>query len=465
MKSKKVILFFFVLLSLFIYCCRDNNKNAFESSNIKLITSEPIITKPISSGQPELGPFPFQSGTLDRSFGSNGVTNIPVSMFYDETSKILLQNDGKILVAGDYSDGVQSSFFLLRLDESGVLDNTFAIDGIFELSLTYDGASTTLSGLGLQSDGKIILGGYAYNGTDLDIILIRITEDGIIDRSFGYNGIVRTDPGSWEVSYGLIIQDDDKILIAGFLKNYTTGDNDLLIQRYTSQGIPDVDFGIEGKVISPIPTSLGIFRTGAFEALAIQNDGSIVATGYGKVVYQTSSQEYLVIAKYSSQGVLDTHFGDGGIIFDINFHGATDVKIQSDGKIVLSLSSPINQFCIIRLTSDGRYDDSFSDNGYTTTKIGEKSSWSVALDLQMDGKILLIGEANKENKYCQAIARYTNDGVPDSSFGNLGSIISCFDAVSSVGMDLVIQDDGKIVTAGMARNSEFQEVVISRYYP
>ena len=155
-------------------------------------------------------------GTLDHSFGASGIATIDIGNATDIGTSMIIQPDGKIVVAGISDNGTNYDFAVVRYNSDGSVDNTFSVDGIVTTAIgsSYDRATS----VALQQDGKIVAGGHSYNGTDLDFAVVRYNTDGTLDNTFGDNGIVTTDFGGlYEECYALTIQSDDKILLAGLI--------------------------------------------------------------------------------------------------------------------------------------------------------------------------------------------------------------------------------------------------------
>jgi uncharacterized delta-60 repeat protein len=110
-------------------------------------------------------------GTYDNSFGSNGVARYDIGSGDDYASAVVLQPDGKAIIGGTTSDGNNSNFCLIRINEDGSLDPTFGNNGVVitEVSSDYDG----IADIELQADGKLVVGGTARVGNNDDIALAR----------------------------------------------------------------------------------------------------------------------------------------------------------------------------------------------------------------------------------------------------------------------------------------------------
>ena len=183
-------------------------------------------------------------GSLDKSFGKNGIVITSVNSGEDEAEDITLQEDGKILIAGKSNNGLNNDFALLRYNPDGSLDPTFGKGGIVVTGIR-DGDDQA-SALCIQSDGKIIAAGSSNNGLNYDFALIRYNRNGSVDRSFGQNGVVLTyiREGN-DLASAVIVQEDGKILAGGNSNSGTT--NDFALIRYDKNGKIDTDFGAGEK--------------------------------------------------------------------------------------------------------------------------------------------------------------------------------------------------------------------------
>jgi uncharacterized delta-60 repeat protein len=158
-------------------------------------------------------------GTLDTSFGSNGTRTFDLSQNWDEATTMLVQPDGKLLLAVAYSDAGNFAYGLLRLTPAGERDASFGTDGFIFRHIGSGNDSPTA--LVLQADGRIVLAGYAVNtATSFDVALARFGTDGTPDAGFGNGGARVFDLfGSADGAEDLLIQPDGRLLAAGSARN------------------------------------------------------------------------------------------------------------------------------------------------------------------------------------------------------------------------------------------------------
>lgn len=187
-----------------------------------------------------------------------------------------------------------------------------------------------------------------------------------------------------------------------------------------------------------------VFNDHAF-AVAIQSDRKIVAAGE---TFSSSNGWCVSLARYTSNGSLDTSFGNGGKELTVVSGGATAVAIQNDGKIVVAGYDHIYSFVLVRFNSDGSLDTSFGNSGQALTNLGGGAS---AIAIQSDGRIVAAGYSYNTYGYDFALTRYNSNGTLDVTFGSHGAVISDVSAYSIKGggaSGVAIQPDGKIVAAG-----------------
>ena len=153
----------------------------------------------------------------------------------------------------------------------GDLDISFSGDGKVTTAI---GASSDIArSVVLQSDGKIVVAGYSYNGANNDFALARYNTDGSPDTSFDTDGKVTTAIGaSGDVAYSVVLQSDGKIVVAGYSDN---GANyDFALARYNTNGSPDTSFDTDGKLTTDFGAS-----TDEATSVILQSDGKIVVAG------------------------------------------------------------------------------------------------------------------------------------------------------------------------------------------
>lgn len=270
------------------------------------------------------------NGTLDAAFGDQGLMIPFENGDESEIKAFAFQPDGKIIAVGYVTDrSTYSNFLLLRFNSNGDPDTNFGSNGVVNERFR---ALDFAYALDLQSDGKIIVVGSSSAGLDsnygyqYDFIVAQYEANGTLDTSFGANGktIVEVVHAS-EKPLFVKIQTDGKIIIAG--ENYDYPYSFMQV-RLHSNGAPDVDFGTDGVVMTELPTSY-------LRAAVMQPDGKIVVTGDYSPGAACCSAIRLI--RFQTNGSLDPTFGNGGIISHTLEAGQShSIVMQADGKIIIS---------------------------------------------------------------------------------------------------------------------------------
>jgi uncharacterized delta-60 repeat protein len=241
-------------------------------------------------------------GSLDQTFGNNGYA----SNGNGHAQTILLQPDGKIVLVGFlpiFRNG--SDYLAARFNADGTVDQTFGIGGRVQTSFTSGRTSDDHAHAGgLQTDGKIILSGFAGGFSP---VMIRYNPDGSVDTSFGLDGIVMSSSFG-ATANSLLIQPDGKIVVSG---------GGFVLGRYNPNGTTDSSFGTNGRVAGGFGTG-----NGAAHALTIDRAGRLLVSG--SICYTNTGNCAFLIGRYNPNGTHDNKFGTNGFVIT-EFTGALDV--------------------------------------------------------------------------------------------------------------------------------------------
>jgi len=362
--------------------------------------------------------------------------------------------------------GVWTAAIMLLLSSNGQmaraadgdLDPTFGRNG--QVKTDFNGRNDLAYGMALQPDGKVIVAGITFVGNSAeggDFAVARYNSNGTLDRGFGVGGKVITDFGLTETASSVVVQTDGKIIVGGgTYPIFPSSGGQFALARYNPDGSLDTSFGTGGLVTTTFGTS-GCYAS----ALALQADGKIIAGGTNYLDFSSNSDFGLV--RYNPDGTLDSSFGNGGLVsteFDGMLDAASAVLIQSDGRIVAigsaSSSATFYDFALVRYLSNGSIDTTFGVAGRVRTDFGGSNlDIAYAGALQPDGKIIAAGTTSNANgsKITFGVARYNSNGTLDSSFDTDGLASINFGSFLQAAYEVLIQSDGKIVTAGYP-NSE-----------
>jgi uncharacterized delta-60 repeat protein len=392
-------------------------------------------------------------GDLDPTFDGDGKVTTDFSS-RDEAHAMAIQGDGKIVAVGFTGPLDGTDFALARYKTDGSLDPTFDGDG--KVTTDIDSRSDTALAVALQADGKIVAAGGAFtvSGT-VDFALARYNPDGSLDPTFGVGGTVTTDVavGLDDVALAVAIQADGKIVAAGDAVTLLTP-ADFAVARYLPNGSLDPTFGAGGTVT----TDFGDGNDDAAFAVALQQDGKIVAAGYS----QSGNYDF-ALARYNADGSLDATFNDDGKV-TTDFAGAFDqaeaVAIQSDGRIVAAgqAFAPGSDFALARYNSNGSLDPTFDGDGKVTTDFASDADQATEVAIDGVGKIVASGRARVSGAFDFALARYKADGSLDPLWGGDGKVTTDFGSNDQANA-VAIQANGRIVAAGFSS----EDFALARY--
>lgn len=238
-----------------------------------------------------------------------------------------------------------------------------------------------------------------------------------------------------------------------------------------ADGDLDPTFGVGGKVMTDFNHS-----TDWANAVAIQPDGKFVVVG---TTYKQNdfSDEDFAVARYNTDGTLDSSFGSGGKVHT-DFPGLaavpSSVLLQPDAKIlVVGGAYPLFTFLgnieMVRYNSNGNLDRSFGDNGIVTTVL-DAGSYANAVVQQSDGKIIVAGTLfvdvviGDQSDTDFVLVRYNRNGSLDTTFGNGGVVSTDFFGREDDAFSVLLQPDGKIVAVGSANDpASYYDFAAVRY--
>jgi uncharacterized delta-60 repeat protein len=380
-----------------------------------------------------------QPGSLDTSFGNSGIALTSANGLLN---KIALQSDGKIIGAGAGNFDSQPPFLIIRYNHDGSVDSSFGNNGIGGSGIQL---SEVLSLAILPNDAIIALGRVsAY------VNVTKFKKDGTVDSSFGNNGTVLTIAGAFDIPTDVVMQTDKKIVVGGYILNESNEARQLFLIRYMPDGSLDDSFGDNGIVI--LGEINGDKSLSTVNALALQPNGQILAS-----VYLTKGAVYRFNTDGSQDktfGINGTAYFQTKDNAVVNFQ-AYGLAVQPDGRIIGGGSStksggnPLHYMAVARLNGNGTIDSTFGTNGLQYVLFENNPSEGTGILLQKDGKLIVTGRTYLENQTYSnlALARFSSFGLPDSSFGNNGQAITKVGNIA-VGNSSLLQKNGQILVAG-----------------
>ncbi|GAB3469330.1 hypothetical protein GCM10027321_38560 [Massilia terrae] len=356
-------------------------------------------------------------GSVDTSFGGgSGRVQIPTS--YGSVAAPLELSGGKLLV-GVSTYGATADFRVLRMNADGSVDTTFGASGSTTVSL--GSGAESLRKILVDGSGKIVMVGNTESATGRDLAVVRLNADGSLDTSFNSSGKFTLSLGAGNAAANAVaVQADGKLVLAGFAPNGSV--NEVAVVRMNADGTLDTTFGSGGKVLMPIGPGANLATT--VEVLA---SGKILLGGYARTGADSTTDWDPALVRLNADGSADTTFGTAGVVKThlSNFNdNLVAMKVQADGKILVLSDSGFNsssmngQVAVLRYNADGTLDTSFGSGGVAKTTVHGISEQPNSLALVGD-KIVVFGSSVNDGKYDTSnfILRLNADGTPDATFG------------------------------------------------
>jgi len=440
----------------------------------------------------------LSDGSLDPSFAASGRFVIDLGAI-DDAYAVTVDGSDNIFAAGRKDQ----DFALLKLNSSGVLDATFGAGGVVTTHFGF--GIDFASSVQLDSAGRVVVGGYAYNGTSYDFGVARYTPTGAPDLTFDTDGRAFVNFGGEEFGRDIVVDSTDRILVAGRALN------EFGVVRLTTTGTLDNTWGLDGRSI------VDFGGLDELNAMAMDSSGRLILTGYsavgldsdfavarlttvgdldasfsrdgrdtprwnashdfgqataidseGRIVVAGSSEGDMLLTRYFADGTLDTTFGGTGKV-TINFGAnefASTVAIDSNGRILVAGSTSATgpgDFAVARLNVAGYPDSSFGAGGKVITPVGPGPGGARAITLDAQGRILVAGSADPgSGLHDFAIVRYSSSGLLDAGFGTGGIRKFDYGGFHNIATAIGIDSAGRIVVAGTTNNGIQNSILVAR---
>ena len=380
--------------------------------------------------------------------------------------------------------------FSESMDSSTITTATFTVSGVTG-TVTYSGTTATFTPssnlsysttytvtitTGVQdSAGNAMASNYTWQFTTT-------SSPGTLDTSFNVDGIVvhNNAAGGDGSDYGnsITIDSNGKILVTGYSYS-SSGNDDMSIWRYNSDGTLDTTFNSNGSIPGIVVHNSAAGGNGgdSGNSITIDLNGKILVTGYS----HNGNNYDMSIWRYNSNGTLDTTFGGGdGIVVHDGAAGGyggdygSSIRTDSSGKILVTGYSYSTNYTydmvIWRYNTNGTLDTSFSSDGivvHDNAAGGNGSDYGNSITIDSNGKILVTGYSSSGDYDDMVIWRYNTDGTLDTTFGGGDGIVVHDGAAGGdsddKGGSITIDSSGKILVTGYSENGNDFDMVIWRY--
>jgi uncharacterized delta-60 repeat protein len=366
------------------------------------------------------------NGTLDSSFGGTG----EMMTVKGVAAAVAVQPDGKVVVAGSQPNDV------VRFNADGTLDMSFGSKGVASMAITRN-LDPSAGGLVLQPDGKIIVAGL----NQADLAVERFNSNGTLDASFGSGGIVTTSFTSRVNPAGraelALDPNTGQIVVVAPLKGPPGGTVSTVVVRYNTDGSLDTGFG------SNPPGYVTLSKLN-FPTVAVQSDDRVVVAGE---ILSPNGQYYEIgLDRLTATGAPDNSFGtNGAVVTSSSDHDVVrSVTIQANGQILVGGTQSLPATLLVaRYNTDGSLDSTFGTNGIA---MGGSHVGTGTMALEPDGRIVLAGYTNVSGPLLLALARFLATGPQIGSFTASPNLVAAGSSLTLTASGISDANPGATVT-------------------
>lgn len=369
----------------------------------------------------------------DTTFGTNGYLTVAQTANGDGWQAMVINPDGTMVLAG-FAEPVMGStqWLVSKVTASGAIDTTFGASG--HRLITKATGPEQAYAIARDSMGRYLVAGALRGTTDLDLGVARLTAAGVLDTTFGTNGVATFDFGGDEVGSGLALDSMGRIVVVGRQGQFG---GEMLVARLTTAGVLDSTFATGGRYL-PTTTPME-----ALNAVVLDTSNDIFAVGF-------RDQDSLVI-KLTAAGVPDSTFGTSGVTtVDLTTGLYADQlnAVALDGTRLVAagsgLDSSASNFYLAAFTSAGVLDTTFGAAGVTGVGAATPDERFTALAARPGGGWYAVGSSDTS----VAVLRFSASGAHDMTFGTSGQFLDTYSG-QAVGLAAAVDSLGRIVIAGV----------------
>ena len=338
----------------------------------------------------------------------------------------------------------------------GDLDTTWGGDGVVVSTHSDSSAAYAIAN---YPDNRVLVVGSVTDSPSSRILINRFLADGSADTSCNGTGEF-LDAGKDAITSDVVVLSDGSFVVAGTIQINNKGT--LFVAKFTSTCNLDGTFGTTG-----IATYSALFGTSG-RALVVQSDGKIIVVGDESSTVSDSSDQRVLVTRFSALGALDTSFGSNGrFISSSNEKGlAQDVVIDSSGQIIFTgsiVGTVAPDAAIIgRLTSNGLLDSTFATQGYFINEFSGAAQLN-AIGIRPNGNLVAVGTHSvpySTATQSALIVCLTEQGALDSTCNSVGwDFLSDFpnDVYAD---DVIVTSDNKILLSGASNDGTARPIVM-----
>ena len=265
------------------------------------------------------------SGALDPTWSGDGRAEIDPGIFDSfsfPTGVFALPDGGAIVTASNYDDSFRDVFVAARLDASGELVSSYGENGLVVFT-TPDSEGGLPAASAVDHAGRVYAASTEVVGTDIDCQIARFDATGVLDPTWGEDGLVNLAAAAdVTMCEAVAITTDEQLIVS---TSTASIDDSIFVTKLTETGSLDATFGTDGIATLTQGESLCLC------SIALSVDGSVVMSGHVTVAFDS----HAVLVKLTPSGELDERFGvDGWVHLDTTIDGVGEIALTPDGYVV-----------------------------------------------------------------------------------------------------------------------------------
>lgn len=396
--------------------------------------------------------FSQDPGTVDTSFGDNGITRYTPTEYMNHVHSLQVQDDGKIITVGRCRlNGSGWTMYVVRHNADGSMDQTYGTGGINYFKADEGATVNWAHDAVLSENGYLYIAGHTYNGEDNAAFVLCLDENGFPNPYFGNNGLAITSYGNGIVYETLDIDSHGRVVVSGYFNDK------LLVSRYNAVGQLDQSFGDSGTTIFE---SEDTFSSYGYSIKALSND-KIVVVGQRNL----SDMSYLpFVCRFKNNGDFDNTFANNGVLNITLSEGyalALSVDVLPNGSYMVAGHDEIYsevlpimyEVFVANVMQDGTLNPNFGDNGVTkiaTFEGGNTVNYCYGAIAAPDGQIFGTHYSyNFNNGLSRAYVFNLNEnGQLNENFAGTGTMAFDFSDPEVQSSEIFLQEDGTLLVAG-----------------
>jgi uncharacterized delta-60 repeat protein len=380
-------------------------------------------------------------GALDPGFGTAGAASFTIPAVTSLTSVFATAQDDRVIAVFAING---TSVAIARFAHDGTLDGSFGENGVTVLELSTIGLSSLSNvAAGVQSDGRLVVAGSAYNGTDHDPFIARLTRDGALDATLSLRRLDTATPDDY--LRAVAIGPHDEIVLAGE-RSTAAQAGDALVIRTSADGVRDAGFGSNGSA------TLHDATLTTFAAAAVQADGRIVVVS--SAVPSGALFATYTLRRFGTDGQRDLAFGTSGtaaLSTPSGLAGANALVAIDGADLVVTGAMRVSGLsaaddAIWRYLATGALDTSFGGLGFFGPTTADIDSLGPAV-IDADHGIYAAGTSTAQalGPLTLHVVHVDATGAADPGFADPGAIAN---PVVLAPTSLVMRADHRLVVMG-----------------